>query len=134
VAFKVSNGAQSAEITVIDLSASAPNVADPLANVNQWRSGIGLKPIQQEQLEGTVQKIDVGGKPSDYVEVMPSESVPAEAQVKEATIAAIVPAGDKIWFLKMRGDRKLLEAQREDFKAFLKSVQFKTDGAGDGNQ
>jgi len=133
-AFIVKDGARSAEITVIDLLASAPSVADPLENVNRWRGEIGLEPIKQDQLAGIVQKLEVDGKPSDYVELIPDAAQPAESQADKATIAATVSAGETIWFFKMRGDRDLVVGQRDKFKSFLESVRFKTvDGAGDGN-
>lgn len=134
-AFKVTDGGTSAEVTVIDLAASAPNVADPLANLNRWRGEVGLGPIQAEDLEGKVEKIEVSGAASDYLEAIPDTAKPQESEAKEATVAAIVPAGDSVWFFKLRGDRELVAAQRENFKKFLESVEFKlTDGEGDGNQ
>jgi hypothetical protein len=134
-AFKVSDGAASADITVIDLPAAAPSIGDAFANVNRWRGEIGLAPIKQEELEGKVQKLEVDGNPSNYVEIIPDATQPAESQIKEATVAATVPSGEKIWFFKMRGDRGLVSAQRDNFKTFLESVRFKAaDGAGDGNQ
>jgi hypothetical protein len=103
--------------------------------LNRWRGEVGLAPIKPEELESKVHKIEVSGSPSDYLEAIPDASAPAESQAKEATIAAIVPSGGKVWFFKLRGDRDLVVAQQESFKNFLKSVRFKpADGAGDGNQ
>jgi hypothetical protein len=133
--FAVTDGGNSATVTAIDLSAAAPNVADPLANLNRWRGEIGLEPIKREELESKVHKIEVSGSPSDYLEAIPDASVAAESRAKEATIAAIVPSGGNVWFFKLRGDRDLVVAQQENFKSFLESVRFKpADGAGDGNQ
>jgi len=133
-AFLVKDGDRSAEVTVIDLVASAPSIANPLENVNRWRGEIGLEPIKQDQLADIVQKIDVDGKPSDYVELIPDAAKPAESQADQATLAASVPVGKTIWFFKMRGDRDLVVAQRDNFKSFLESVRFASDGgAGDGN-
>jgi hypothetical protein len=81
-----------------------------------------------------VKKIEVGGSPSEYVEIIPDATKLAESRVNEATIAATVPAGGVIWFFKLRGDRDLVVSQRDNFKAFLESVRFKSaDGAGDGD-
>jgi hypothetical protein len=133
-AFLVKDGDRSAEVTVIDLLGSAPSVADPLENVNRWRGEVGLEPVQQDQLAGIVQKIEVDGKPSDYVELIPDAAKPAESQADKATLAAIVPVGKTIWFFKMKGDREFVVAQRDNFKSFLESVRFASDGgAGDGN-
>jgi hypothetical protein len=133
-AFTVKVGDRSAEVTVIDLLASAPNVADPLSNINIWRNQVGLEPVKQEQVAGLVKKIEVDGKPSEYVEILPEASQADESRASEAILAAIVPAGDAMWFFKLKGDRELVEAQRDNFKSFLESVRFASDGgAGDGN-
>jgi hypothetical protein len=133
-AFIVKDGDRQAEITVIDLPASAPSVADPLQNVNTWRSQIGLAPVTQEQIGDIVKKIEVDGKPSDYAELIPDSAKPEESQNGEATIAAAVPAEGMIWFIKMRGNRDVVVAQRDNFKSFLDSIRFASDGgAGDGN-
>ena len=133
-AFDVVEGDKSAELTVIDLSSMAPNVADALENVNRWRGEIGLAPIKSEQLAGNTTKMEVDGSPAQYVEMIPDANVPAESAVAEATIAAIVEQGDLVWFIKLRGDRELVSNQRDNFKSFLKSVRFRpAGGAGDGN-
>jgi hypothetical protein len=133
-AFRVQDGDKRAEVTVIDLLASAPNVADPLENVNRWRKEIGLGPVEKDQLAELVHEINVNGKTSQYFELIPEPAKPAESQAKEATIAAAVPGGRMIWFFKMRGDRELVLAQRDQFKTFLNSIRFASDGgAGDGN-
>jgi hypothetical protein len=133
-AFIVKEDDKQAQITVIDLPASAPSVASPLENVNRWRNEIGLTPITEDQLTGLVQEREVDSKPSKYFELIPNAAEPAESQAKEATIAAAVPVGDMIWFFKFRGDRDLVVAQRDQFKSFLDSIRFASDGgAGDGN-
>jgi hypothetical protein len=133
-AFIVKDGDRQADITVIDLPASAPSIADPLQNVNRWRTEIGLAPVTKEQIGDIVKKIEVDGKPSDYAELIPDSAKPEESQVGEATIAAAVPAEGMIWFFKMRGNRDVVAAQRDNFKSFLDSIRFASDGgAGDGN-
>jgi hypothetical protein len=134
-AFIVKDGDRQADITVIDLPASAPSIADPLQNVNRWRTEIGLAPVTQEQIGDIVKKIEVDGKPSDYAELIPDSAKPEESQAAEATIAAAVPAEGMIWFFKMRGNRDVVAAQRDNFKTFLDSIRFASDGgAGDGNK
>jgi hypothetical protein len=133
-AFIVKDGDKQAEITAIDLVASAPSIADPLQNVNMWRGDLGLEPFKEDQVTGVTQKIEVDGKPSNYFELIPDAANPAESKVNQATFAASVPAGKMIWFFKMKGDRDLVVAQRDNFKSFLESIRFSSDGgAGDGN-
>jgi hypothetical protein len=134
-AFVVKDGDREAAITVIDLPASAPSIADPLQNVNRWRTEIGLAPVTQEQIGDIVKKIEVDGKQSDYAELIPDSAKPEESQAVEATIAAAVPAEGMIWFFKMRGNRDVVAAERDNFKSFLNSIRFASDGgAGDGDK
>jgi hypothetical protein len=133
-AFLVQDADKRAEVTAIDLLASAPNVADPLENVNRWRKEIGLPPIEKDQLSKMMHEIKVDGKASNYFELIPDAANAAESQAKEATVAAAVPGGRMIWFFKMKGDRDLVVAQRDNFRSFLESIRFTSNGgAGDGN-
>jgi hypothetical protein len=46
----------------------------------------------------------------------------------------MVTSGDRIWFVKMTGNREVVAAQEDEFKSFLKSFRFSADGgANDGN-
>jgi hypothetical protein len=49
-----------------------------------------------------------------------------------ATLAAMVTSGEQIWFIKLFGKRDVVIAEEENFKAFLKSMQF-ADGGGERN-
>jgi hypothetical protein len=134
LAFIVEDGQRRAEVTVIDLMASAPSIADPLQNINRWRMEIGMAPTTKDQLDRLAREIKVDNKPTNYIELIPDPAEAAESQAKQATIAAAVPAGNMIWFFKMRGDRDLVVAERDKFKSFLDSIRFQSDGgAGDGN-
>jgi hypothetical protein len=133
--FDVADGEKTAKVTMIDFSARAgPMIADPLANVNRWRSEVGLDPLQQDALEANIEKIDVDGQPATYTAIIPDAAQPEQSQSVEATLGALVPSGDRIWFIKLKGDRDLVTAEQERFKEFLKSVRFNADrGAPDGN-
>jgi hypothetical protein len=133
-AFLVTDGDKQAEITAIDLAASAPSIADPLQNVNMWRGNMGLEPVRQDQVANVMQKIEVNGKQANYFELIPDADNLAESKIEKATFAAAVPNGDVIWFFKLAGDRNLVVAQRDNFKSFLKSIQFESEGgSGNGN-
>ena len=52
-----------------------------------------------------------------------------------ATIAVIANTGNQVWFIKMRGDRDLVNTRQDEFKSFAKSLKFSQDGgAGNGNK
>jgi len=134
-AFSVADGGQQAVVTVIDFPAAAgPMIADPLQNLNRWRREVGLPEISAAQLPEKMESIEIAGLPAKFFAVLPDEADSTESQVPRATLAAMVAHGDHIWFFKITGDRKLVAAQREQFRAFVDSVRFSSDeGANDGD-
>jgi hypothetical protein len=133
--FSIVEGAQTADVYVIDFPAAAgPMMADPLANVNRWRAEVGLPQVTQDELSHVTEPIDVGGQPATLVDAVPDASKPQESQSDQGTLAAMLKNGDTIWFFKLKGSRDLVAAQRDQFKAFLKSVRFNASGGThDGN-
>jgi hypothetical protein len=68
------------------------------------------------------------------VKLVPDATKPEQSQADRATLAAMVTSGDRVWFVKMTGDRELVAAQEDEMKSFLKSFRFAADGgANDGN-
>ena len=133
--FGIVDGTQEAVVTLSNFPASAPNIAEPLANVNRWRTELGLGQITADALTGVTEEIEISGQPATLVRLVPDPEKPAESQATEATLAALVKTGDHVWFVKMRGPRSLVIAQEEQFKAFLKSITFPAaGGANHGNQ
>jgi hypothetical protein len=134
-AFNIADGGKQALVTVIDFSAKAGSmITDPLENVNRWRGEIGLAGIDKDSLAKVTEPILVDGQAALYMSAIPDASKSEESQSKLATLAAMVPDGNHIWFIKMTGNRDLVAAEQERFKSFLKSVRFTADrGAPDGN-
>jgi hypothetical protein len=111
---------------------AGPLMTDPLANVNRWRGEIGLPTIEKDQLGESTESIEIDGKPAEYVRLIPDTSKPEHSKIKQATLAAMVTAGDQIWFIKLFGPRDTVVDEEENFKAFLTSMQF-ADGSGERN-
>lgn len=127
--YRVTGGSQEALVTVIDFPASAgPMIADPLANLNRWRGEIGLQAVPQDALESVVETIEIAGQPGQFFRVVPDPTQDSESQVEEATLAAMVTLGDRIWFFKMMGNRDLVVSQQDPFKSFLQSAEIDADG------
>ncbi|OYW25126.1 MAG: hypothetical protein B7Z55_00245 [Planctomycetales bacterium 12-60-4] len=116
-ALDITDGAQKAEVTVIDLAEEA---GERLPNVNRWRGQIGLEPVTAEELAKTMHEIPVGSLTGDYVELVG----PADAAKPQTILGVIVEHGGKAWFLKLQGDSELALAQKAKFEAFVKSVRF----------
>jgi hypothetical protein len=134
--FGIADGTQQATVTLTDFPTDAgPDIADPLPNVNRWRDDIGLPEITQDALSSVTEDIEIAGQPATYVRLIPDSENPAQSQLKEGTLAAMVTSGDRVWFIKMTGAQSLVAAQEEQFKSFLKSITFPAaGGANHGNQ
>jgi hypothetical protein len=133
--FTVSDGTQLADVSVIDFPAAAgPMMADPLANVNRWRGEVGLPQVTEDELPHVTESIEIDGQLATLVDAVPDAGKPQESQADRGTLAAMLKNGDTIWFFKLTGSRDLVAAERDQFKAFLKSVRFNAGGgAHDGN-
>lgn len=134
--FRIVRDGKTATLTAIDFPANAgPMMADPIANVKRWRGEVGLPPASDEELAKTIEAIKVGGAEAKFVDAVPDPSQANQSQAQQATLAAMVTHGDTIWFLKLRGDRELVAAERDNFKRFLASVEFPgAGGANDGDE
>ncbi len=133
--FGIADGQKQAIVTLIDFPTNAgPMIADPLENVNRWRAEVGLPATTKDALDQEVEDFEIGGQPATYVKLVPDAKKPEQSQADRATLAAMVTSGDRIWFVKMTGNRELVAAQEDQFKSFLKSFRFPADGgANDGN-
>jgi hypothetical protein len=134
-AFNIADGSRTARVTISEFAATAgPMITDPVANVNRWRGEIGLAPIDKDSLAKVTEPIEVDGQAATYMAAIPDAAKAEESQAREATLAAMVPEGNRIWFFKLKGDRDLVAAEQEHFKDFLKSIRFTADrGATDGH-
>ncbi len=110
--FEVSPDDPTALVTVIPLGRES---GDLLANVVRWEGQLGLPPSTAEDLPKVTKPIDVNGVPVTTVDLRGE---------KLWTRAAIVPRGERVWFFKLTGNPKTVEAQAGNFDAFVKSIRF----------
>jgi hypothetical protein len=134
--FGIADGEQQATVTLVDFPTDAgPDIAELLPNVNRWRRDVGLREIGQDALSNVAKEMEIGGRPASYVRLVPDPEKPEESPVGDATLAAMVTSGERVWFIKLTGPRELASAQEDQFKAFLESIRFTDrDGANNGNQ
>jgi hypothetical protein len=111
-AFKVTDGGQSAEVTVIALPGHAGGL---LANVNRWRKEVGLSDLTEDQLRKEARMLDIPGASIRYVDL---------AGPKERTLGGILMYQGMSWFFKLRGPTDLVAKQQAAFEAFVKSLRF----------
>jgi len=135
-AFRVADGGREAMVTVVDFPAAAgPLIGDALANVNRWRSEVGLEPLAADDLSTATETIQVDTFQALFVEAIPDPSNDKESDADTGTLAAMATGDDVVWFFKITGDRDVVVAQRDQFKSFLKSVRLTAlDEPSHGNQ
>jgi hypothetical protein len=83
------------------------------ANINRWRSQIGLAPAT----DVATTSLDIAGVTATLVDF-------ANDATGKRMIVATIPHAGNSWFFKMTGDAPLVEAQKEAFLEFVKSVKF----------
>jgi hypothetical protein len=113
-AFSVREGGRSARVTVFR------QAGDLLANVNRWRT-LDLKQpeLDRGQVERLRQRVEVAGQPADYVDLSN-----LDAPDRPRVLGVVLPRQDGTWTFTMKGPAELLQAQKPNFEAFVKSVRF----------
>ena len=111
---------QTAEIVV---SVFPGDVGGLLANINRWRSQIGLGPVAPDEISGITSDLVINGTKATVVDFKADTAPAGKAQPLRMVVVTIPQAGNS-WFFKMTGDSPLVEAQKETFLQFVKSVQF----------
>ncbi len=109
-AFEVFDGSQYVEITVSKAG------GDLLSNVNRWRQQIQLAGITRQELNQKIKEIKVGEATGAYIELV---------GLQESIFGVIVNARGPMWFLKLKGDNKLAQREKDRFAAFVRSIRFK---------
>jgi hypothetical protein len=126
-AFVVVDGEKKVDITATVLPPFGASVPQ---NVNRWRGQVGLQRLEPTEVEATVERIPVGDLTGSYVELIGSEGESGSS----AIFGAIAMQGKQAWVFTLKGDGVLAKREGENFRAFLKSIEFAgEDGADNGD-
>ena len=90
-----------------------------LANVNRWRSQIGLPAVAAAELAGLVSSVSAGPKTLSFVDFTKDDKRVAAAWTRH---------GENTWFFKFSGPAALVGAEKAKFSAFLESIRFTASG------
>ena len=117
--FKVAgaNGAE-ADVSVVPLSGTG---GGDFANVNRWRGQVGLSDASDDALQNSAENVDAGGQAAQLYDIAGQSPDNGKAT---RTLGAIQHRDGSTWFFKMTGDSDLVEQQKSQFIAFLKSLSF----------
>jgi hypothetical protein len=111
-AFTVGSGAETGEVTIINLDASGGAL---LPNVNRWRQQVGLGETSADDLARDAKKIELGDTSGDLVEL---------AGPEKAILGVVAQHGGQTWFIKMTGSPALVTREKQNFETFARSVRF----------
>ncbi len=114
--FRIQEEGGTVEITV---TVFPGDVGGLEANVNRWKQQIGLAPTQPPLLEEAIESVEVDGQPAFFVDLLSPQN-PSGAGI----LGAVIPRGERTWFVKMIGDQAILSNQESELRAFLDSMRF----------
>ena len=112
--FEIPGDGEPGDVSVSTLSGAGGGL---LSNVNRWRGQVGLGPLDEAGLAKESTSLDLaGGRKATLVDLGGSGP--------RRIVGAIVPDGDKTWFLKLTAPDALARKEKEAFVAWAKSIQW----------
>ena len=114
--FVIESDGQQAELAVTRLRQA--QAGDFLANVNRWRTSIGLEPVADPAAHPPRKATVAGGE--GFIVDVPGPD-------KRVLVGMTGGSGDDLWFFKLTGPKPLVDAQQPSFEAFLKTLRFVGD-------
>jgi hypothetical protein len=115
---------QTGDVSVIPL----PVVGRDMDLINLWRSQVKLPPTSDPNAVKQARPVSIGsneGRLFKYV-----SEVPMIGQYRQQILVATLARDNQTWFFRIVGPDELVNAQKKNFLAFLKSVSF-TESAAD---
>ena len=112
--FTIEGEGGNADLSII---AFPGDVGGDLANLNRWRSQVGLPPISAPEFDSAVQRMEKNGLRMTVVDV---GGTGANAQ---RILGAMIPHGAATWYVKLMGPDALVAKEKPAFMAFLDSIK-----------
>ena len=105
----------------INVSMSPGDGGGMLANLNRWRTQLGLGPVSDADLAKEIQALDLPGGKASVAEIAGKD--PKNAQ-DARLLAVIVPRSGETWFYKLMGNAQLVQQEKDGFMKFVQSVNY----------
>jgi hypothetical protein len=115
LAFEVGSGEQKAEMIATRFAAG--NTGSFADNITRWRQQIGLPPVEDPR--ALPMKDATVGKDGEGVALEMHNP-----ENKKGVVVVIASARGDLWFFKFTGPSDVINAEREKFDAFIKSLEF----------
>jgi hypothetical protein len=88
------------------------DVGGDLANINRWRMGVGLPPLNNAEGVGT--PVSLGGVPGRWMHLEGTQA---------SMLIAWVKLGEASWFFRMTGSPAVIANEVQAFTQFLETVR-----------
>lgn len=109
--WKVNVNGATAELAV---TAFPGDVGGRMANINRWRSQLGLPPGNAEMYDA-IALVNVGESRGEIIRIQSTDGA-------RSTLAVTVQKNGVSWFLKLTGETKAVDATTQDLMTFLAST------------
>lgn len=120
VAKFVITGAANAQAAV-NVSMSPGEGGGLLANVNRWRTQLGLGPVAEADLAKEIQPLDLVGSKASVADITGTD---AKNGQKTRLLAVVIPRSGETWFYKLMGDAQVVQQEKDAFMKFVQSVKY----------
>jgi hypothetical protein len=114
--FVIENEAGRADVNV---SSSAGDGGGLAANINRWRQQLGLSPVDNDEVTGSVQTIETKGGKAFVVELSGTDM---RSSKPAGVVGVLLIRADKSWFYKLMGDPAVVAGQKDAFIGFAQKV------------
>lgn len=116
--FRKEDGELKAQITVVRMPQLPDN--EWVRVIGNWASEVGLQSLSVEELDKQTEK-----KSIDSIDGKMIRLIEDEGDAPMALVGIRLTRGDDVWFIKLKGDKKIVADSEEVFEKFANSVRFK---------
>jgi hypothetical protein len=110
-------GDAKAEVNISSLAGDGGGLA---ANVNRWRSQLGLAPATDDDL-AKLAAVDVNGAKATVVELAGTNQ---RTSAPASLVGVVLPLGGQTWFYKLMGDAGVVAQQKAALMKFVQSAKY----------
>lgn len=105
----------------VNVSMSPGDGGGLLANVNRWRSQLGLTPVAESDLARDVQPLDLPGGKASVADLAGQDAKDGQ---KLRLLAVVIPRSGETWFYKLMGNAQVVQQEKDAFMKFVQSVKY----------
>jgi hypothetical protein len=105
----------------VNVSMSPGDGGGMLANLNRWRTQLGLGPVAEADLAKEVQPLDLPAGKASFADVTGKD---ARNGQPTRMVAVVIPRSGETWFYKLMGEAQLVQQEKDAFIKFVQSVKY----------